>query len=102
MSATGLDSKGLNGMRVPLIIDGVMIVTAIIGGTTMWNKLEFLERQYASSVSAEKIAELNGKIALLDDQLKRQVNDLKNVDDNSRRDRESMHSRIDRLERGAR
>lgn len=93
------ETNGLNGLRVPLIIDGVVILTAIISGTTMWNKLEFLERQYASSVSAEKIAEMKGQINLLDDQLKRAVLDLRNVDEASRRDRQALHERIERLER---
>lgn len=93
------DETGLNGIRIPLIIDGVMFVTAVIGGTIMWSDIQYLKQQYASSVSAERIAKIEGQIELVDDRLTRNIADMKGVDESSRKDREGLHDRIERLER---
>lgn len=79
-----------------------MLISLVIGGTTMWNKVEYLERQYSNSVSAVKIAELEGEINLQKADLARAVRDLKAVDDSSREDRRALHERLERLERGDR
>lgn len=103
------ENSGLNGLRIPLVIDAAMLVGVIIGGTTMWNKQEYLERQISSTVSAVSIAELKGEQKRLDDKLDRNVRDLLSIDERSQRDRQQLHERqeeirqrMERLERGER
>ncbi len=93
-------------LGLSLLIDAGIVISAVIAGTTVWNKVEWLDKQFASSVTAERIAKLEGKVERLDDKIDRNVNDLLKIDENSKKDRDQLHDnqndlrrRIEALER---
>lgn len=100
------NGKAWGGLRIPLVIDGMVIISVVFICGQILTRLEFLERQQATEVSAERIAKVEGKIDRLDDKIDRAVSDLLKIDEASKRDRDSLRSReddnrlrIERLER---
>lgn len=89
--STESDSRahGLNGLRLPLIIDGVMFLTFIVGGTLIWADVQQLKEERRQRVSAERIATLEAQV----DSLTREV---RRNDEEGRRDRERIWQVLDR------
>jgi hypothetical protein len=80
---------GLNGLRVPLIIDGVMFLTFIIGGTLIWADVQQLKEERRQRVSGERIATLEAQVDALTREVRRN-------DEAGNRDRERIWQVLDR------
>lgn len=80
---------GLNGLRIPLIIDGVMFLTLVIGGTLMWSDLQQLKQERQQRVSGERIATLEAQVDAL-------VREVRRNDEEGQRDRARIWQVLDR------
>lgn len=80
---------GLNGLRIPLLIDGVMFLSLVVGGTLMWADVKQLQEERVQRVSGERIATLEGRVDALTSEVRR--NDLE-----GQRDRQRIWAVLDR------
>lgn len=80
---------GLNGLRLPLIIDGVMFLTFIIGGTLIWADVQQLKEERQQRVSGERIATLEAQVDALTREVRRN-------DEEAHRDRSRIWQILDR------
>jgi hypothetical protein len=81
--------NGRNGLRLPLIIDGVMFLTFIVGGTLIWADVQQLKEERQQRVSGERIATLEAQVDALTREVRRN-------DEEGRRDRERIWQVLDR------
>lgn len=86
--------NGLNGLRIPLLIDGVMFLSVVIGGTLIWSDVQRLKEERTQRISGERIATLEAKVESLTREVRRN-------DEEALRDRTRIWQTIDR-EHGAR
>lgn len=82
MSEHDTRGGGLNGLRIPLLIDGVMFLTLVIGGTLIWSDVQQLKQERQQRVSGERIATLEAQVEALTREVRR--NDEEGVRDRSR------------------
>jgi hypothetical protein len=85
----------LNGHRWP-ILNSAVLIAVVTFVANVWADVRQLKDERLSAVSAREVAEIKGQIARLDDKLDRNISDLKRVDEDSRRDRDALHRRIER------
>jgi hypothetical protein len=88
-------SGGLNGLRIPLVIDGVMFLTLMIGGTVLWADVQQLKDERLQRVSAERMAMLEGRLEALTIEVRR-------ADVEGQRDRGRLWAELDRQRNGRR
>lgn len=88
-------SRGLNGLRIPLLIDGVMFLSLVVGGTLLWADVKQLQEERLQRVSAERIAILEGRVDAL-------VSEVRRNDTEGQRDRARIWQQLDRDREGAR
>lgn len=62
---------GLNGLRIPLLVDGVMFLSAVIGGTLIWSDVQQLKQERQQRVSGERIATLEAQVDALTREVRR-------------------------------
>jgi hypothetical protein len=79
----------LNGLRIPLIVDGVMFLTFVIGGTLIWADVQQLKEERRQRVSGERIATLEAQVDALTREVRRN-------DEAGNRDRERIWQVLDR------
>lgn len=80
---------GLNGLRIPLLVDGAMFLTLVIMGTKLFGDVQQLKDERQQRVSGERIAIIEGKI----DALTREV---RRSDEEAQRDRARIWQILDR------
>lgn len=80
---------GLNGLRIPLIIDGVMFLTVVIGGTLIWSDVQQLKDERRQRVSGERIATLEAQVEAL-------TREVRRSDEEALRDRTRIWQVLDR------
>lgn len=73
---------GLNGLRIPLIIDGVMFLSLVVGGTLIWSDVQQLKEERRQRVSGERIATLEAQVDALTREVRR--NDEEGLRDRTR------------------
>lgn len=86
---------GLNGIRIPLVIDGMLFLTVMIGGTLVWSDVQQLKNERLQRVSAERIATLEGRLEALTIEVRR-------ADVEAQRDRGRIWAELDRQRNGRR
>ena len=89
MSDTETTKHGLNGIRIPLLIDGVMFLTLIVGGTLIWSDVQQLKQERQQRVSGERIATLEAQVDALTREVRRN-------DEEAHRDRTRIWQILDR------
>lgn len=91
--SNGSKHAGLNGLRIPLLIDGAMFLTLVIMGTKLFGDVQQLKEERLQRVSGERIAIIEGKVEALTREVRRN-------DEEGQRDRTRIWQAIDR-EHGA-
>jgi hypothetical protein len=91
----GKNGGGLNGLRIPLLIDGVMFLSVVIGGTLIWSDVQQLKQERQQRVSGERIATLEAQV----DALAREV---RRNDEEGQRDRMRIWQQLERDRNGRR
>lgn len=86
---------GLNGLRIPLLIDGVMFLSLVIGGTLIWSDVQQLKQERQQRVSGERIATLEAQVDALTREVRRN-------DEAALRDRSLIWQMFERWERDKR
>lgn len=81
--------NGLNGLRIPLLIDGVMLLSVVIGGTLIWSDVQRLKEERTQRISGERIATLEAQVDALTREVRRN-------DEAAARDRERIWQVLDR------
>jgi hypothetical protein len=79
----------LNGLRIPLLIDGMMFLTLIVGGTILWTDVQQLKEERRQRVSGERIATLEAQVDALTREVRRN-------DEEGHRDRARLWQVLDR------
>lgn len=85
----GAKHAGLNGLRIPLLIDGAMFLTLIIMGTKLFGDVQQLKEERLQRVSGERIATIEGKVEALTREVRRN-------DEEGHRDRARIWQVLDR------
>lgn len=80
---------GLNGLRIPLIIDGVMFLSIVVGGTLIWSDVQQLKQERQQRVSGERIATLEAQVDAL-------MREVRRNDEEALRDRQRIWQVLDR------
>lgn len=89
MSANEPTKPGLNGLRIPLIIDATMFLTVVVGGTIVWSDVQRLKEERLDRVSGERIATLEAKTEAL-------TREVRRADEEGQRDRARIWQVLDR------
>jgi len=83
------NGNGLNGLRIPLLIDGAMFLAFIVGGTMVWTDVQQLKQERRERVSGERIAKLETQLEALTREVRRN-------DEEGQRDRTRIWQILDR------
>ncbi len=87
----------LNGYRIPLVVDGAMIISAIVFGTILWSKVEQMENDRVNAVSVARVAVLEEQMKQIQQEAARYDRENDQRDERSRQDRERIWDQIERM-----
>ncbi len=87
----------LNGYRIPLVVDGAMIISGIIFGTVLWSDMQQLKNERINAVSVARVAVLEEQVKQMKENEARLNKENEQRDERSRQDRERMWDQIERM-----